>query len=213
MKRRIKRLTGIVLVLTMLLALAGYGGDKEALLGKWEAELDFTERMKGELEKAMGGGMMDYFQFSAFEIACILEFREDDTYTMAVDWDKMNKTMDTFKEDLTGGLVKYMEDLIAAEGLDMSVDALLAASGSSIGELMDETFSDEMVKDMIREIAEAMEISGTFSAVDGKLNLNGVLSDYVVEYVLDGDTLTLKMPADSSENQDGLYPAVFHKAA
>ncbi len=215
MKRTITKLAVLVLVFAMLLTLSACGSDKKALLGKWEADLDFTDTFNAEMEASMGEEMMEYFQFPDFEITMVMEFRDDDTYSMSVNEDNLYQTMDIFKQCLREGLENYMEDLIASQGLEMSVEEVLAASGTSIDDLMNEAFSDDMIEALIEGVTGDVEINGKFKAMGGKLFMTDSTSDDIDEtmydeYVLEGDTLTL-VTSNIDDDMEDLYPIEFER--
>ncbi len=215
MKKTFAKLASFVLVIAMLLTLTACSSDKDALVGEWEADIDFGELLNDEMTASLGSDMAQYFTFPDFEITLVLKFSSDDTYSMSINEDNMFETMETFKMDMQNGLIKYMEALIASEGLDMSVEELLAASGTTIEEMMAESFSDEVIEEMMDELVSGVETKGKFTAKGGKLFMTDSASDSIDEtmydeYVLKGDTLTLVTSAEDGEFAD-LYPMAFKR--
>lgn len=169
------------------------GQDKEALIGSWETTLDLTDMMNDEISAGMGGGdeLMSYFTISDFTITLTLTFRDDDSYTLSADESSMEKSVDKALAAFREGFTKYLEDMVAEEYPDMTLDEFLEAMDTAIDGFYDQILGDALSKEDLMSAADEMESGGTFKAKNGILTLTG-------EGVEDG-TLT------------GLYPLIFTK--
>ncbi len=213
-----KRILSLILALVMVLTLAGCSSDKDALVGKWVGVMDLADALNSYLAAALDAELMSYFTLSSFDVKLVFTFREDDTYSLTVDESAMPKTLETFKNDLRGGMVKYMEDMIAAEGYEMSVDEFLAFAGTSVDDLMEQAFPESMMDQLVEEMTAGVNSEGKFKANDGKLFMTDSASEDINDtmydnYTLEGDTLTLVTTTDDmDEFTAAMYPMVFHKA-
>lgn len=202
-------LASLGLVCAVLLACSGCSGnkDKEALLGDWVATVDMTEMMNDELKAGLGNDdeLMSYFNLDTFTIKVNLSFKDDDTYTFSADEAAMEQSLDDVIEVFRTGIIAYFEDTIAAEGLDATVDELLAASGYTLDEFLEEAFDKE---DMMSSMDE-MESSGTFQAKSGILSLTDDDGTGLEAYTLENGTLTLTGEGVEDSDLMGLYPLVF----
>lgn len=214
MRKSTSLLVCLSLMCALLLACSGCGGSKEkdALVGTWETTIDMTDMVNDELRAGMGSDaeeMMGYFNIDDFSVRISLVFGGDDTYKMVVDEAAMEKSVDNVIDALRSGLEQYFEDLMAQEGIEMSVDELLQLTGiGAMDDLMDEAFNRD---DLMSSIGD-MNSSGAFKVKDGVMYLTDG-DDTVMEeaYELDGSKLTLTGEGVTDGDLVGLYPLVFTK--
>ncbi len=207
LRKNLSLLLCLSLLSTLLLTCSGCGNkEKDALVGEWEASLEMADMLNEEIKAGMGSDqdMMKYMEVDSFKLPLTLTFKEDDTYKMAVDEDAMEQSIDLLIEGLGDGLTKYFEDMIAEEGLDMTVDEVLAASGYTMDSLLEESFD----KEDIMSSMDVMESSGTFKVSKGTLILTDDEGPGTESYELDGDKLTLTGEGVDDDLKD-LYPMVF----
>lgn len=209
-RKNVSLLACLSLICAMLLACSGCGNkDKEALIGDWESTIDLTGMLNEQMEAGMGGDeeMMSYFNFSSFTMKLNLSFNDDDTYKLSVNEEELDKSFDELIESLRTGITKYLEDMIAQQGVDMTVDEFLQQMGMDLDTFMDQALN----KDVILASMGDMASSGTFEAKDGVLYMTENGSTSLAEYALDNGKLTLSdKGADDSELKD-FYPLVFTK--
>lgn len=204
MKRVLSVLVASVLMLTMLTA-CGSKTDK-ALLGKWTSEMDFGSYLNEGL--ATEPEIAEYMAVDDFILEIELYLNEDGTYKMTADTTANMASYEAVKAELTAGMEAYLT-ATAAE-YEMTLEDILAASETTIEEMMDESFSVDMYYDIIDE----MESEGKFEAADGKLFMSDGL-EYEIDknvyetYTLNGNTLTIT--GDSEGTTDGMYPMEFKK--
>ncbi len=203
-KRILSVLVAAVLLLTMLTA-CGSKTDK-ALLGKWVCEMDFGSYLNEGL--ASEPEVAQYMMVDDFILEVELYLNQDGTYRMTADTTANKASYEEVKSELADGMEAYMS-AIAAE-YEITLEDLLAASETSIEEMIEESFGDAMYYEIIGE----MESEGKFEAADGKLfmsdGLNYDIDKNVYEtYTLNGNTLTIT--GDSEGSNDGMYPMEFKR--
>lgn len=216
-----KRMIAVLLALVMVVSMVGCSsGDADKLVGTWEADVNLSSTIS-EMLDSLGQDSAEYFDFSDFSVTMVITFNDDGTYAMTLDEASTQAAFDGLMEDVEAGMVKMLEAQIAENGLDMTVDELLEASGMNLDDLMAEmktSFADE---DIISDMVDESTTEGNFEAKDGKLYLSDG-KDFAVDeaiydtYVLDGDTLTLQEhvgddAAVSEALEDTMYPITFEK--
>lgn len=213
MKRKISLILSMLLVLSMVFALTGCGGGnaQKALVGEWEASLDMkdfvNEGMKEDEE------MAEYLMIDEFVITLKFAFNEDGTYKMSSDESSIKEALEGVKNSMVDGLNRYFEDYIAESGLDMSVEDVLALSGTTLDELAAEAFGDNLAK----EVADSITLEGNYKAEGGKLYLSDGtehLVDKNVYYTYElsgGELKLLAFYGQDDEFGADMYPIVFKK--
>ncbi|MBR6683877.1 MAG: hypothetical protein IKL38_06000 [Firmicutes bacterium] len=203
-KRVLSVLVAAVLLLTMLTACGSKTDD--ALLGKWVCEMDFGSYLNEGL--ATDPEVAQYMMVDDFILEIELYLNEDGTYKMTADTSANKASYEAVKVDLADGMEAYLT--AAAAEYDMTLEDLLTASETTIEEMLDDSFGDDMYYEIIGE----MDAEGKFEAADGKLfmsdGLNYDIDKNVYEtYTLNGNTLTIT--GDSDGTDDGMYPMEFKK--
>ena len=215
MKKRIALLLSFVLVLSLALCACGGGEKKETLVGTWNATIDIAEVYNAEIAASGDETMAEYLSVDSFAIPLVMTFNEDGTYSLTVDKEGMDATMNGLLEDMKVGLEKYFNDYFSSMGLEIDVDEALAASGMSLDALVEEMKAEIMTEDMYAD----MESEGQYKAEDGKLYLTedvevepvgGVYNTYTIE----GDTLTIEAGTEELEDEmaELLFPLVLKRA-
>ena len=215
MKKRIALLLSFVLVLSLALCACGGGEKKETLVGTWNASIDIAEVYNAEIAASGDEAMAEYLSVDSFAIPLVMTFNEDGTYSMTVDKEGMDASMNGLIEDMKVGLEKYFNDYFSSMGLEIDVNEALAASGMSLDSLVEEMKGEIMTEDMYAD----MESAGQYKAEDGKLYLTedvevepvgGVYNTYTIE----GDTLTIEAGTEELEDEmaELLFPLVLKRA-
>lgn len=210
MKKRVSLLLS-VLTLVLLLALAGCGGGSN-LAGIWEAEIDLSDALNQELA---GDEASEYVSITDFKMVLRLNLAQDGSYTLSVDQDALAQSADSVEAAVKDGIKAYLEKTMkdAAEQAGMTVDELLALSGSTMDELLAEAVGELELDDM----AEGMEESGTYKADQTKLYFSDADSGEIdesgaVPYELSGDELRLTAGSEADDEAlAGLLPIVFKR--
>lgn len=210
-----KRILSVILMLAILLSFTACGsGDKEKLVGTWKCEMDLAEQINTEM--VLDEESAEYLNFDSFTIVLYMQINEDDTYSLYADTDALEQTMEAAMASFAEGMTKYLEDMVLAEtGIAMSADDILAASNTTMDEMLAEAFPEGMVE----ELAEGMKQEGKFKAKDGKFYTSAGL-EYEVDpavyetYTLEGTTLTLlEYVGEDAGDTMNVYPMVFNKVS
>lgn len=214
-----KRTISITLILAMLFSLmigvTGCGGsnEKEKFVGKWQAEVDFTDEMNKSF--ADDADMAEYLSVSEFKLTMDFTFNEDDTYEIAVNEESFNKAMEGIGSEFKSGMDRYFADAIAAEGLDMSVDEFCEATGLDLDAMIDEilgAFDFAMLADEARSEGKYEVEKGKLYTSDSKDT--AVDKSFYEAYEFAGEDLKITemvggKPAD--EFAASLYPITLKK--
>lgn len=205
--------TALALALSLALTGCGGKGDAERLAGVWDCALEVADFFNEGFEEEQLG---DYLHLDTFPLTLRFTFKTDGTYECAVDNDAFAQSMEGVKTIVKDGLAKYAEDLIAAQGVEMTADELFQAVGTSLDEMVDQTFAEEGLD----SVADEYNFDGNFTAADGKLCLSDG-TDYNVDpglyflYTFSGDnTLDLTGSSGYQEGEDlfdGFYPLTLTK--
>lgn len=218
---RVKRnIVSILVAASMMSVLFGCGSnadnsDKEKFVGTWETSIDLTDAVNEEIQNSLDAANADigeYLNINKFELTLLFEFNDDDTYSLYADESSLDNNIEDLKVDFKDGITAYFEGVIADQGLGMSVDDVLATSGLSLDDLVDECVSDDMFDGVIDEFAA----EGKWKAENGKLYAtDGVDEDFAenkyqpYEFTSDGIKL---LKAEAEEDEFGVYPMILKKA-
>lgn len=212
MKKNIAKVLCVLLVLVMMLSLAACGEtEQDKLIGTWEAEVELASAFNASLGDTEDAA---YLTVDSLVFKMVLVFNEDGTYSFSADEASVTAAMEGLKEDLMVGMEAYLVDTIAATGMEMTIDEIMEAMGTTLDALVDSIVTDDMIDEMV----QTMITEGNFKAEDGKLYMSESLDTacdetYYDTYTLDGTTLTLVEPSEPDEMTEYLYPMVFTKAA
>jgi len=212
MKKFLSLALGALLLVALLAGCGGGSAAGDSIVGSWSADVNMTEylnQLLGE-EEEIG----QYLTLDNFTIKLLAEFKEDGTYSMNGDPDSAQAAMDGLKEQMKTAVTAYLEDMIEQEGLDMSLEDLLAASGMSLDDLVNEMDEAYSAEDLVGDLT----MEGKYLFEDGKLALSDSLDEEadIEAYEaaeLKGDTLTLTGGDDSDSEFAGLYPVVFERVS
>lgn len=221
MKSFARKTASILLIASMLLMLFGCSGsgasDQKKLVGTWKATVDMTDLMNDSIQQGMGEADQvfdEYFQISKFDFVVIFTFRDDGTYSMSTDEAHFNNSINTIIEELKAGMRRYLEDMLTEQGLDMSLDELLAEEGTSIDALFDESLPPSMFDGMVDEFT----VTGKWKAAQGKLFTTESVNDsiengsYDLYEFISSNEIKLSLP-DGAVDDTGMYPIVLKKSA
>ena len=215
---KVKRtVVSVLMLLSMALILVSCGssGDKEKFVGTWEANVNLTDFVNEQFQAGfdqVGEDASEYFNIDEFEFKMLFTFNDDDTYSISVDEDSLNNSVETIKGNFKDGFTAYVEDMIASMGLEMSVDEMMAMSGMSMDDVINAGFGDEIIGGMIEEF----EVNGNWDAKDGKLYTTESVNDDIDEnsyelYEITSDGIKLSEP-EGVEDELGIFPIVLTKA-
>ena len=211
MKKKMTRLVARILTFIMVLFLVGCGGEQQKFVGNWEAEVDMTKMLNDQFA-AEDAEMAEIIKVESFKVTMIMQFNSDGTYMMSVDADSVEAAFEGLLEDVKKGLTTYLEAMIQEQGITMTVDEVLALSGTSMDTMLDEMMKEISVEDIVGEI----ESEGNFLVEDGKLFLSDG-KDHAVDrevyqtYEWSGNDLKLTASYGEDEDVSALYPMLFKK--
>ena len=197
------RIVAVLLCAVMLFSFTGCKTisqsvkDTLAIVGTWtSAPIDMTEDLNTEVSANLPEEYKDYFVVDNFSFAIDLTFTEDGKYAMSANEASVKKTVDNMEACFTEGVTKMYNDM-AAE-YNISIEDLLSANNyEDLDALVADTMSDFDFSQLVSDISEPMNISGTYTLLNGVMYLASeedpkVYND-IFTYVLDGDTLSLNV--------------------
>lgn len=184
----------LALGLTLTLAACGGNDPKEDLVGAWSGQVDVMDQVV-EGMRVTAPEIADELELENFYIPLEMEFRDDNTYTMTVDQEKLDESMDALIQKLVDATMVYMEQMLKEQGItDMTVDEVLAQSGmdrESFTDLMEQSMgnlSSSVVQQIQTEGQYRLEGNQMYTS-DDKDTEPG--SDGATPYTLDGDKLNM----------------------
>ena len=212
MKRSLSLVLSILLTLALMLSMIGCG-EQSKFIGKWEADVDMAKFINDGMAQAGSSDITKYIELDDFGIVFVMEFNEDGTYKMYIDEDSAKDAFEDAKEAFVDGMTEYFEDYIKDMGLGMTVEEVLAASGTDLEDAADQAYGDAMLKSLMDET----EKEGNFKVKDGKLFLSDGKDKNVDEkiydtYEINDDELKLiKSYGSDDEDANALYPMTFER--
>lgn len=184
----------LALGLTLTLAACGGNDPKEDLVGAWSGQVDVMDQVV-EGMRVTAPEIADELELENFYIPLEIEFRDDNTYIMTVDQEKLDESMDALIQKSVDATMVYMEQMLKEQGItDMTVDEVLAQSG------MDrESFTDLMEQSMgnlSSSVAQQIQTEGQYRLEGNQMYTSDDKdtepgSDGATPYTLDGDKLNM----------------------
>lgn len=221
MKSLTKKIVSILPAALMLLMLFSCGksgaGDQEKFVGTWKSTVDVTDLLNASIQQGMGEDdqvFAEYFKISKFDFVIVFTFRNDGTYSISADEAYFKNSIDTVLGELKTGMTRYLEDMLAEQDLDISLDELLAEEGTSIDALLDESLPSSMFDGLVDEFA----VTGKWKANKGKLYTTENVNDDIESNTFDlyeftsSDEIKLSLP-DGVRDDTGLYPLTLKKSS
>lgn len=184
----------LALGLTLTLAACGGNDPKEDLVGAWSGQVDVMDQVV-EGMNLTAPEIADELELENFYIPLEMEFRDDNTYTMTVDQDKLDESIEALIQKTVDATLVYLEQELKDQGItDMTVDEVLAQSGmdrESFTDLMEQSMgnlSSSVVQQIQTEGQYRLEGNQMYTS-DDKDTEPG--SDGATPYTLDGDKLNM----------------------
>lgn len=182
------------LTLTLALTACSSSDPKEKLVGAWSGQVDVMDQVV-EGMRLTAPEIADELELENFYIPLEIEFRDDNTYIMTVDQEKLDESMDALIQKSVDTIMVYMEQMLKEQGItDMTVDEVLAQSGmdrESFTDLMEQNMgnlSSSVVQQIQTEGQYRLEGNQMYTS-DDKDTEPG--SDGATPYTLDGDKLNM----------------------
>lgn len=184
----------LALGLTLALTACSSSDPKEKLVGTWSGQVDVMDQVV-EGMRVTAPEIADELELENFYIPLEIEFRDDNTYIMTVDQEKLDESMDALIQKSVDATMVYMEQMLKEQGItDMTVDEALAQSGmdrESFTDLMEQSMgnlSSSVVQQIQTEGQYRLEGNQMYTS-DDKDTEPG--SDGATPYTLDGDKLNM----------------------
>lgn len=184
----------LALGLTLALTACSSSDPKEKLVGAWSGQVDVMDQVV-EGMRVTAPEIADELELENFYIPLEMEFRDDNTYIMTVDQEKLDESMDELIQKAVDATLVYMEQMLKEQGItDMTVDEALAQSGmdrESFTDLMEQSMgnlSSSVVQQIQTEGQYRLEGNQMYTS-DDKDTEPG--SDGATPYTLDGDKLNM----------------------
>lgn len=188
--------------------------NNDSIEGTWEASIDISDEVN-EMMVAGDPTMSEYFNFSGLAMEFTMTFNADGTCTGEIPQKSAEDLLTNMVEQMKPGMTRMIEDMLAAQGLDMSVDEFLSMSGISLDEMFGEAMDSLDVEEML---GDAANMKGRYVAKDGKLylsddpDLDPDEDDYY-PYTIANDTLTIEVSEDEKDEDYAalLFPLVLKR--
>lgn len=175
--------------------------DYAPLYGTWEYDMDLSEMMQEMISSSLGEELSGVD--TEFIIPLNLTFREDKTWTLAMDMDSMTAAMERFMDSIVDVVVEMLYTEGEAQGLDRATldAAFLQEYGMSVEEY-GRTILGEL--DFSEAFADYEDLTGVYQLENGKLFMENSAeefdeNDYAI-YSVDGDQLSLDADENSEDN-------------
>lgn len=184
----------LALGLTLALTACSSSDPKEKLVGAWSGQVDVMDQVVEGI-RVTAPEIADELELENFYIPLEMEFRDDNTYIMTVDQEKLDESMDALIQKSVDATMVYMEQMLKEQGItNMTVDEVLAQSGmdrESFTDLMEQSMgnlSSSVVQQIQTEGQYRLEGNQMYTS-DDKDTEPG--SDGATPYTLDGDKLNM----------------------
>lgn len=184
----------LALGMVLLLAACGGGKQQESLVGSWTGQVDMMDQVV-EGMNLTAPEIAQELEMEAFNLTLEMEFRDDNTYTMTVDQEKLDESMDALIQKTVDATLVYLEQELKDQGItNITVDEALAQSGmdrESFTQLMRDSLSQlssSVVQQIQTEGQYRLEGNQMYTS-DDKDTEPG--SDGATPYTLDGDKLNM----------------------
>ena len=184
----------LALGLTLTLAACGGNDPKEDLVGAWSGQVDVMDQVV-EGMRVTAPEIADELELENFYIPLEMEFRDDNTYTMTVDQEKLDESMDALIQKTVDATLVYLEQELKDQGItNMTVDEALAQSG------MDRESFTQLMRDSLSQlsttVAEGIQTEGQYRLEGNQMYTSDDKdtepgSDGATPYTLDGDKLNM----------------------
>lgn len=209
MKKRIAVLLCLVMVFSM--CLCACSNEKDAILGSWKGSMDMADIVNNETA-AGDPEMAEYMKLDKFELAFIMTFNEDDTFSMVVDEAALETEVDAVADKMVAGMMEYMVAMLAEQGLEMTAEEVMAMSGLTVEDLKAEFLASIDLDEMFGEV----NTYGKFKVKDGRLytsdSVDAEADPLVYElYTIEGNSLTIDKGNGMDSDGDFAYPMTFQK--
>lgn len=180
----------------------------ESIMGRWQGSIDIADLLNEYMN--LVPGMEGYFSFTDISFGVVMNFSTN-TCSLTISENSVDTAMTTLKEQMKPGLIEMLEDMLVAEGLDMTVDEALDMMGMTMDMLIDQYFDEATLGDL----AGGLATEGQYAVKDGMLYISGDLETTAEEaegnpYALADGVLTIQA-GKADEAVAFMFPLVLER--
>lgn len=205
------RLAAVLLAAVCMLSVLAACGSNEAskFYGTWQSTIDMSDI----ISEGWDDDIKEYVEISDFNLTILFTFNEDGTYSITVDESLLQESFDQLKDQFAVGMEAYLTDYIDEMGLGMSLDEFWELADTSLEELVEESFGDEIMDSLVSELVA----EGNWKVSGGKLymsdGVNASIDESMYEtYEISGNQLTLLEGVGGDDGEETIaYPFVMTK--
>ncbi len=187
----------------------------ETLVGEWRTTLDLTESAQAGID-AEADEMNKYLKLKDYTFDFILTLEEDGTFSLRIDDESIDRTIENMTRQFEEALRSYYEDFIRSNKLNMTVDEMLADQNTSIEDMVAEV-RDGLVP--VEWIKENTSIDGFYKVQDGYLicswdaEFSDDVSSYFSVYLTKKTMILTVLDSPDWDVWDGIfeYPLQFER--
>lgn len=184
-------------------SLAISGTATESIVGKWEATKDMTAMFNDYITKA-DPTTAKYFNFTNLTLDMTMEFTAEGTCKIEFSQDSFTTFIQAVTEGTIAGMNKMLEDMLASQNINLTVEQFLAFTGVSMEDMIKEAMSSVKPEEMLGELTG----TSNYKVEDGKLytSENAASTDYkdVNPYTVKDGVLTIEGILGDSEQAEAL---------
>lgn len=178
------------------------------LLGTWALTVDYSAIIEEELEGELSGFHEE------FDLLVCMTFNDDGTFLMYIDDESLKPALENYLESLARFSAEYTYSQLKAEGISRAQADAAAKSefGMSIYSYILKEYTSVI---SVEDISGELNINGVYKAAGNRLYMDEYRVDEDVYDIfrIEGDTLTLSLPAGAVADEVGIkgldYPYVF----
>ncbi len=207
----------MLLILCLLLLLPGCSLQKEATTtGLWQGQLDLTVQVYEALPQIPLEEFQDCFMPQNFRVYVLLSLTESGTYTLSLDTASAQQQIRRMLDDAKDNIYQVVEEVLKAQGIDLSVEEALKRTGSSMGAIRSR-LEALLSEGLTSALEKAVEKAGRYQISDGKLYRSDSLTvqpvtDSFEGFTLQGDVLTItELQGNTPLLPNAAYPLTLHR--
>lgn len=183
----------------------------ESIVGTWAGSVDFTQMLTESL--ATDPTLSGYFTISSFVLDLTMTFDAEGNCSLAIDEESAKAAIEAVSQELLDGMLKMLNELLKQQGVEMTMEDYLAASGMTMEDLRAQLSAELNVEDMVGELSQ----ENTYEIRDGKLYLadadGNFTEDGAAPYTLLDGVLTIEASEEAAEEEyaDYMFPLVLNR--
>lgn len=175
----------------------------ESIIGTWASTVDFTEMLKASM--AADPTVAEFFSFSSFVLDITITFDAEGVCTLTIDEESAKVALETIAQEMLDGMLKMIDELLKQQGVDMTAEDYLAATGMSMDDLREQLSAELDVEDMIDELSQ----ENTYEIRDGKLYIadadGNMTEEDASSFTLADGVLTIEASEEAAEEEAAAY--------